>query len=536
MRNEVHEHIAGRADVRTQGADAKYFRLQYLRAIAAFSVVVFHAAYHLKVIRGDDRILAIVPPNLGGFGVCLFFVISGYLMASLATKTSPSLFIVHRIIRIYPIYWLALGVFFVINRRLGHGFILDLPAIALLPGDHRNYALGVEWTLPFELSFYLIVFFVMLTRLPRILPAIAAAWAFIIIVLLYLRPDLQQGQFPRLASLLISEWTLPFVVGLLIPFSIARGLLGAWAVFPGLAFVFLICIEPNSGPLPLAAAGFFLVAWAVAPRAKAVDQDKFRTLTKFGDWSYALYLCHDPIIISSYRRLPPYLDNIMIFIAIIFFALCISSIFGRIDLALYGRLKILADKSARAPRYALGSAFAAAMLVFGAYGEVAAAKDRAALAFFDSLGKELSGSDAKASAEIETKAEADGLTRDPAFHGHVDQLSRDPDGAVRIAGWALDTQNPTADAAALIFYDGQYWGAALTRSRRPDVAAAFGNLSFFLTPGFDTTVGSAQCQPGGALVVIMATANRRFALLPAPATISNGCDQAALFQRSTEAN
>ena len=131
MRIEAFENAAGRGDIQSAGAGSKYFRLQYLRAIAALFVVVFHAAYYLKFIRGDDRILAIIPPNLGGFGVCLFFVISGYLMASLANKTSASRFIVHRIIRIYPIYWLVLIVFFLINRRLGYGFTFDPLAIAL---------------------------------------------------------------------------------------------------------------------------------------------------------------------------------------------------------------------------------------------------------------------------------------------------------------------------------------------------------------------------------------------------------------------
>ena len=86
MRNEAFGNVARPGEVRSGGGKSKYFRLQYLRAIAAFCVVVFHAAYYLKFIRGDDRLLAITPPNLGGFGVCLFFVISGYLMASLATK------------------------------------------------------------------------------------------------------------------------------------------------------------------------------------------------------------------------------------------------------------------------------------------------------------------------------------------------------------------------------------------------------------------------------------------------------------------
>jgi exopolysaccharide production protein ExoZ len=520
MRIEAFENAAGRADIQSAGADSKYFRLQYLRAIAAFSVVVFHAAYYLKFIRGDDRILAIIPPNLGGFGVCLFFVISGYLMASLANKTSASRFIVHRIIRIYPIYWLVLIVFFLINRKLGYGFTFDPLAIALIPGDHRNYSLGVEWTLPFELSFYLVVFFIMLARLPRILPAIAAAWGAVIVALLFVRPDLQQGQFPRLAALLISEWTLPFVVGLLIPFAIRRGLLGAWALFPGAAFVILIWWAPDSGALPLAAAGFFLVAWAVAPRANAGNTDRFPVLTKFGDWSYALYLCHDPIINWSYRKLPAQLDSTILFVSILVLALAISSIFGKIDLALYGALKSWADRSGRVLRYGLGSAFAAAMVVYSASAEVAAANDRAMVALFDNMGMELSGSDMARSAGIDATAEASGFKRDPAFRGHVDELVRDPDGAIRIVGWAVNTANPTEKAAALVFYDGRYWGSAVTRWRRPDVAAVIGSRSLFLRPGFNATMGSTSCEPGGALVVLMLTADKRFALLASPEVVT----------------
>jgi exopolysaccharide production protein ExoZ len=526
MRIEAFENAAGRRDIQSAGADSKYFRLQYLRAIAALSVVVFHAAYYLKFIRGDDRILAMTPSNLGGFGVCLFFVISGYLMASLANKTSASRFIVHRIIRIYPIYWLVLIVFFLINRRLGYGFTFDPLAIALIPGDHRNYALGVEWTLPFELSFYLVVFFIMLAHLPRVLPAIAAAWGAVIVVLLFVRPDLQQGQFPRLAALLISEWTLPFVVGLLIPFAIRRGLLGAWALFPGAAFVLFIWWAPDSGALPLAAAGFFLVAWAVAPRANAGNIDRFPILTKFGDWSYALYLCHDPIINWTYRKLPAHFDNTILFVSIITLALAISSIFGRMDLALYGALKSWADRSGRILRYGVGSAFAAAMLVFSATAEVAAAKDRAMVALFDNMGRELASSDMAGSAGINARAEASGLKRDAAFRGHVDELSRDPDGAIHIAGWAVDTANPTDKAAALVFYDGRYWGAAVTRWRRPDVADAIGSRSLFFRPGFNATVGSAPCEPGGALVVLMATTDKRFALLASP-EVAKVCDLAA---------
>ena len=56
------------------------------------------------------------------------------------------------------------------------------------------------------------------------------------------------------------------------------------------------------------------------------------------------------------------------------------------------------------------------------------------IALFDGMGNELSRSGMATSAEIETSAEASGLKHDAAFRGQVDELSRDPDGAIRIAG------------------------------------------------------------------------------------------------------
>ncbi|MFM0203792.1 hypothetical protein PQR53_28485 [Paraburkholderia fungorum] len=45
------------------------FRLQYLRAIAAFLVVIWHASYHLWAVRGDNILLAKTPGVAGAFGV-----------------------------------------------------------------------------------------------------------------------------------------------------------------------------------------------------------------------------------------------------------------------------------------------------------------------------------------------------------------------------------------------------------------------------------------------------------------------------------
>jgi peptidoglycan/LPS O-acetylase OafA/YrhL len=66
--------------------------LQYLRALAAISVLLYHASYYLSAIDGHPYFLRIFTGWFGNFGVTLFFAISGYLMATLARKSSPSTF------------------------------------------------------------------------------------------------------------------------------------------------------------------------------------------------------------------------------------------------------------------------------------------------------------------------------------------------------------------------------------------------------------------------------------------------------------
>ncbi|WP_051124346.1 acyltransferase family protein [Erwinia tracheiphila] len=90
--------------------------IQILRGLAALAVVLFHYRFYL-VPDGADRT---VPDSLfswGGIGVDLFFVISGFIMVYVTDgkgyglKTSVS-FIVNRLIRIVPMYYLILLVAF----------------------------------------------------------------------------------------------------------------------------------------------------------------------------------------------------------------------------------------------------------------------------------------------------------------------------------------------------------------------------------------------------------------------------------------
>jgi peptidoglycan/LPS O-acetylase OafA/YrhL len=68
--------------------------IQLLRAFAALSVVLNHyASYAFGV-------------NVGGFGVDVFFIISGFIIAFIATKNT-NYFLLKRIVRVAPLYMVA---------------------------------------------------------------------------------------------------------------------------------------------------------------------------------------------------------------------------------------------------------------------------------------------------------------------------------------------------------------------------------------------------------------------------------------------
>lgn len=121
--------------------------IQLLRALAASAVVV----YHIPLFRN------------GAWGVDIFFVISGFIMA-LVTAHSTRHFLTKRIIRVLPLYWLGtLGVFAIallLPSLLDNttadleGLIKSLLFIPYQKGEYVQPLLFLGWTLNFEMFFY----------------------------------------------------------------------------------------------------------------------------------------------------------------------------------------------------------------------------------------------------------------------------------------------------------------------------------------------------------------------------------------------
>ena len=130
----IYERSGANASGRAVGRRNR--NLQWLRAFAALSVVLYHASVYLDRFVGDDRFLRLFDGRFGLLGVAIFFAISGYLMAEILPRTDPWSFLTHRIVRIYPIFFIVLGSLIVARGKL-HEY--DLWAMTLVPvGEGRS--------------------------------------------------------------------------------------------------------------------------------------------------------------------------------------------------------------------------------------------------------------------------------------------------------------------------------------------------------------------------------------------------------------
>lgn len=140
----------------------KIISIHYLRGIAGLCVVLFHFRGYLNGVYAQKDLGAILF-NSGAFGVDLFFMISGFIIAlSTQNTTSKAIFAIRRFFRIYPVFIIV----FVIGALTVYGYD---PSENILRGAffiHRDYSiespgfgynvLGPAWTLSYEIYFYAI--------------------------------------------------------------------------------------------------------------------------------------------------------------------------------------------------------------------------------------------------------------------------------------------------------------------------------------------------------------------------------------------
>lgn len=281
--------------------------LDSLRAIAALAVLSFHYTGAYEGVVGP-HIRPVQYVVWGHYGVELFFVISGFVIAwTLERSSSLADFAFGRIARLYPAYLAAATITTVLLFGIGfnplHIQASEIPwnaVIGLPPLIPVHYLDPAYWTLGLEVSFYALAAAVTF-GLPKL--------RFEIFCLVWLAASfVARTAFPeyiRLQFLIASSCSDLFVAGAML-FALTGPRRHDWLTLATFAAAILACFV-GVYPHWLRGAGIsLLVALVFVARQGWLPFLNWRPLAFLGQASYSLYLIHQMLgywIITNLEQL-----------------------------------------------------------------------------------------------------------------------------------------------------------------------------------------------------------------------------------------
>ena len=284
--------------------------LQFLRGISVALVFL----YHLKI-----------PGFQNGFlGVDIFFVLSGFLMAKLAEKSSPLEFYSRRLKRLLPAYLVVIFFTTLIvsiitipsdsNQRTDRIFY-DLLALSNISFWSENSYFESNafrpllnlWSLAVELQFYLLAPFILpfLKKRKLLLGLVILLSLLGSMVLITISPKTSFFMLPtRLWEFLFGAFAAWHLVRNSTPkVCLLLGLLAALCLFFVFAFYPLpndslnvITGHPSLAALLVVISTTILLIYSI-DRFISIKFFLSRIFIKLGDYSYSIYLTHFPIIV-----------------------------------------------------------------------------------------------------------------------------------------------------------------------------------------------------------------------------------------------
>ncbi len=159
-----------------------------LRAFAAIGVVLIHTG------GGGFRDLGLIGnhfADLGSAGVFVFFCVSGFSIASsYSTSKTFKSYIIRRLWRIIPLFYFWLAIASIMAKYYFHDTSIDLSTQNLMKHflfiyfvDYKKSIIGVEWTLPIEITFYFFLPIMIVMSRDKIKPVLLCAISLFICIL-----------------------------------------------------------------------------------------------------------------------------------------------------------------------------------------------------------------------------------------------------------------------------------------------------------------------------------------------------------------
>lgn len=282
--------------------------IQALRAVAALSVVAFHATYifwDVPLSPGPDWWP--LPPMhyVGLAGVDIFFVISGFVIYMVCSRTNWPRgtgfvtidFAFRRLARIYPIYW----VFWAACAAVMLSGIT--PPGWSWTNVHRSFFLmaipnGIvqqAWTLTYELTFYAVASFALLLGPTRYRIAIFS-WIAFEIILTGVNHFVPINKGATFFNPIVVEFGMGWTIGWMIERKVTNGagiasmaslpffLCGGYLTIPGMT------IDQDYRVITFGIGAAFIVYAACVAEIRGLVAPRW--LRFLGDASYSIYLAH----------------------------------------------------------------------------------------------------------------------------------------------------------------------------------------------------------------------------------------------------
>jgi peptidoglycan/LPS O-acetylase OafA/YrhL len=304
-----------------------------MRGFAALLVAYFHCrqvawvgmqAFHQSVGHslGVGAIAAYLtfPIAWGSAGVPIFFVISGYCIhrgGALRLASNPDYrldtgnFWVRRFARIYPVLLAALVLTFALDwfslqlppvshkiREIGwQSFVVNLLSLQGVAG--KTYGSnGALWTLSLEVQFYAIYPLLFALRRRIGMTSVLAIVAVVNVISAYV---LERHDIQFFTSYWFS-WTLGAWIADARTRRASDARSSIWLYVLAAAFIVLGCVAfhfGQFGAFQLWAVGFAFYLYKALERGSGNQRETFGTrwLSRFGDFSFSLYLIHLPIFV-----------------------------------------------------------------------------------------------------------------------------------------------------------------------------------------------------------------------------------------------
>jgi peptidoglycan/LPS O-acetylase OafA/YrhL len=345
--------------------------IQVLRGIASLLVVLLHTTGNYEDNLGREFLGGFF--GFGGSGVDIFFVLSGFIITytssrhlSDSSKFFP--FVRRRFVRIYPVYWIIISGFLLMQiilpsfYKTHYDFTASnlLSTYLLLPG--HAMVNGVSWTLTNELFFYILFSIAFFVPNKKLLLGLMGVYALSICVVYAAGYD--SGAHNSWLNMFLFPMNIEFFLGIVsalvleklsMRYCKAMIITGSLLFLTAALLVLNQCIlfdNPFNRVLYFGIPSFLIVT-GVARLESVKNMKVHGFLLSLGDASYSLYLLHLPVIAAGTKILSQtgikndmLLHCIMLFVVLL---ICFGSVlfFKHIEKPLINKLNANKNQKAK---------------------------------------------------------------------------------------------------------------------------------------------------------------------------------------------